>query len=247
MGNGKIYAPESKFSQISNEVLRDESLHYRAKGLYATMYSYLSMSNFTLYKSYLAKHCPEGEKSFETVWKELKDSGYMIMHKLQDSSGKLYYEYELINEKNHTPKKEGMDKAGVVKAPSGKRGSINKTLGNKTLPSNTINTHPDIKTLCVDIQNILGTELSQKTIKDLIKKYTLDKVKHYMDDWDKYRDFADGGQDAFFIHCIQNDRKVPTQKKKSATTPLPHQNFEQREFVEDEYDKFYANLNNEGS
>lgn len=128
MSNGRIYKPEDKFSMISNSLLRDETVPYKARGLYATMYSYLSLDGFTLYKSYLAKHCPEGEKAFESTWKSLKKSGYMIMHKMKDEKGSYYYEYELLNEKTHTPKKEVVDN-GV----GGKRGSINKTLNNKTL------------------------------------------------------------------------------------------------------------------
>ncbi|EKD99352.1 MAG: hypothetical protein ACD_22C00284G0002 [uncultured bacterium] len=136
MSNGRFRKPESKFTMVSNPVLWDDDLSYKAKGLYATIMSHLTKDNFTLYKTYLLKHCPEGEKAFETIWKDLKNSSYLVQHKMQDEKGQIYWEYELLMEKVHTPKKEGVENAGMEKAPHGKRGVYNKTLENKTLNNN---------------------------------------------------------------------------------------------------------------
>ena len=136
--NGAFRKKRVYFSQVSNSALRDNSLSLKAKGLYALIQSYITIEDFTLYKTTLKKQCIEGEKAFESAWKELKDAGYLIQHRLQDKtkdeagkvSNTFYYEYELLDqadkayadeihskqnrkkqsEKTHTSKKVVMDK-----------------------------------------------------------------------------------------------------------------------------------------
>ena len=129
--SGQFRKKKIYFTQVSNVALRDSSLSLKAKGLYALIQSYLTIEDFTLYKNTLKKHLKEGEKAFESTWKELKDAAYLIQYRLQDPKTKqFYYEYELLDEpnielankihnsqnrkkheeKSHTPKKVGMDK-----------------------------------------------------------------------------------------------------------------------------------------
>ena len=100
------------FSQVSNHALRDSNLSLKAKGLYALIQSYITIENFILYKNTLKKACLEGDTSFESGWKELKDKGYLIQEKHQNSDGTFYYLYDLLDIPNHTPKTEGMDNLG---------------------------------------------------------------------------------------------------------------------------------------
>lgn len=127
--SGQFRKKKIYFTQVSNVALRDSSLSLKAKGLYALIQSYLTIEDFTLYKNTLKKHLKEGEKAFESTWKELKDAAYLIQYRLQDPKTKqFYYEYELLDEpnielankihnsqnrkkheeKSHTPKKVGM-------------------------------------------------------------------------------------------------------------------------------------------
>ncbi|MBE1306146.1 DnaD domain protein [Clostridium botulinum] len=136
--NGRFRKKKVYFTQVSNNALRDNSISLKAKGLYALIQSYITLEDFTLYKNYLKKQCKEGEKAFESAWKELKDAGYLIQYRLQDDTldennkkkMTFFYEYELLDskdielatkvhasqnrkikeEKSHTPKKEGMGK-----------------------------------------------------------------------------------------------------------------------------------------
>ncbi len=154
------------FSQISNLALRDRNLSLKAKGLYALIQSYITIENFTLYKTTLKKECLEKEKAFETTWKELKEKGYLIQYRLQGNKGYFYYEYELLDtadkeladkihsnqnrktqdEKNHNPKKIDMDKNIENHNPKmdtmddgygGKVGVYNNTNSNNTNSNNT--------------------------------------------------------------------------------------------------------------
>ena len=126
------------------------------------------MENFTLYKNNLKQQSLDKEKSFENAWKELKDAGYLIQYRLQGNKGCFYYEYELLDEpnkelankvhatqnrksdseKNHNPKKVGMDKNQDIHNPKkdivdkgygGKGGIYNNTDANNTDLNNTIN------------------------------------------------------------------------------------------------------------
>ena len=99
--SGQFRKKKIYFTQVSNVALRDSSLSLKAKGLYALIQSYLTIEDFTLYKNTLKKHLKEGEKAFESTWKELKDAAYLIQYRLQDPKTKqFYYEYELLDEPN---------------------------------------------------------------------------------------------------------------------------------------------------
>ena len=191
----KIY-----FSQVSNVALRDDSLSLKAKGLYALIQSYITIEDFTLYKSTLKKKCVEKDKAFESTWKELKDAGYLIQYRLQSGKGTYYYEYDLLDEpdielaneihskqnrktkeqKNHNPKKGGMEKIEPIHTP--KKDIMDKgydgQLGvyNNTDPSNTnlINTDSTTDTskdaVVAELQKIILEETNIKKLTAYQKK-----------------------------------------------------------------------------
>ena len=160
--NGSFRKKKIYFSQVSNTALRDTELSLKAKGLYALIQSYITIENFTLYKSTLKNSCIEGEKAFESTWKELKEKGYLIQYRMQTSKGTYYYEYELLDEanlelanevhssqnrknkfeKSHTPKKVGMDNYNKTRPT--KKEVMDKGLHGKVgVYNNTDNTNPE--------------------------------------------------------------------------------------------------------
>lgn len=140
METGRFRKKKIYFTQVSNVALRDTNLSLKAKGLYALIQSYITIEDFTLYKTTLLKDCSEGKKAFESAWKELKDSGYLLQHRLQGEKGKFYYEYELldepqieeINQSIHIPQKGGMDNGVDGKMVTAKREVYNNTNTNNT-------------------------------------------------------------------------------------------------------------------
>ena len=91
---------EVHFSQISNYALRDKNLSRKAKGLYAEIYSYITIPNFKLSKSYLMKTGPEGETAFNSMWKELKEKGYLKQYRISvNNNGTMsfVYKYDLLD------------------------------------------------------------------------------------------------------------------------------------------------------
>lgn len=156
--------------------------------------------------------------------------------------------------KNNTPGNQGTDeKTKILQFNTpGNQGTGNQGTGNQgttnTIITSTIitstNTHTDLKTLCVEIQKVLTEKISQKKIQELINAVGLDTLKQYIDTWDKYRPFARQGQAAYFIHCVQHQIPAPTPQAITYSNKTPQfSNFEQREYSDDDYEKFYANLN----
>lgn len=85
------------FATVSNVALRDKNLSIKAKGLYAIIQSYITLDNFTLYKSFLIEQSIDGIRSFNSGWDELKESGYIKQKRIRVENG-FTYEYELLDE-----------------------------------------------------------------------------------------------------------------------------------------------------
>lgn len=97
--NGKFRPRRVNFAPVSNLALQDSRLSLKAKGLYALIQSYIGKPNFDLYKRTLKAQCTEGQKAFDTVWKELKDTGYLKIYRIPSGENdKFEYEYELLDE-----------------------------------------------------------------------------------------------------------------------------------------------------
>ena len=202
METGRFRKKKIYFTQVSNHALRNEEMSLKAKGLYALIQSYITLEDFTLYKTTLRKQCVEGESAFESAWKELKKNGYLIQYKIQDEKGKFFYEYELLDEPQiqetsqsiHTPKNHHVDNAPSGKSTLGKVGGYNNTNTNNTNINNTnINNissskeeagekkeedntfNNDLKTLMFFCNNV-NYKLSKGKAKTILLAFGLDKV-----------------------------------------------------------------------
>lgn len=101
---GKFRKKKVNFSMISNEIIRDDTVSLKAKGLYALIQSYITLEDFSLYKGFLLSKCKEGKKAFDAAWKELKDAGYLIQYQMQDQETKqFYWEYDLVDSVEEKP------------------------------------------------------------------------------------------------------------------------------------------------
>ncbi len=202
METGRFRKRKIYFTQVSNHALRNEEMSLKAKGLYALIQSYITIEDFTLYKTTLRKQCVEGESAFESAWKELKKNGYLIQYKIQDEKGKFFYEYELLDEpqiqetsqSTHPPKNHHVDNAPSGKSTLGKVGGYNNTNSNNTDLNNTnINNissskeeagekkeedntfNNDLKTLMSFCNNV-NYKLSKEKAKTILLAFGLDKV-----------------------------------------------------------------------
>ena len=82
---------------VSNIPLQDNKLSLKAKGLYSLIQSLITRDN-DVFKWQLKQFCSEGEKGFETAWKELKVKGYLKVYRSSTGGHNAFtYEYELLD------------------------------------------------------------------------------------------------------------------------------------------------------
>lgn len=118
---------------IPIQVLRDNNLSRKAKGLYVEIYSYITIPNFKLNKSYLMKQGIEGETAFNSMWNELKEKGYLKQYIIRsaNSGNGFIYEYDLLD-------KPDLEKPYLINItidePEGAK-NVLKTIENKVIPT----------------------------------------------------------------------------------------------------------------
>ena len=224
--NKKIY-----FTQVSNNALRDKTLSLKAKGLYCIIQSFITIEGFTLYKSMLENQCKDKETSFDSAWKELKDSGYLIQYKVKDcNTGKWIYQYDLLDipqvENPHGEKPTGGKPTGGKptggKPTGGKQGGYNNTYINNTYINNTNNNNTTTTTSdcsCSDfnifkyaeLRNFILSPIQVQQLQDDIKMYSLEEVKKALDIAD------DNGKHTYsYVKGILQKRRSGSDKKRSS-------------------------------
>ena len=77
--------PERNFAIISNYVLRDSALSYRARGVLCCVLSFAE--NYRISADRLADMGKEGRDAIRVALSELEDSGYLKRNKQQDAQG----------------------------------------------------------------------------------------------------------------------------------------------------------------
>ncbi len=122
---------ESNFSVISNSVIRDTRLSYRARGILLDILS--RPDNWRVSADSLARTGCEGRHAILSALKELREVGYMRTEKLRKDNG----QFETVSIVYDTPKYEA---TGVQKPDSGYPESENRTplevLSKKNLDTN---------------------------------------------------------------------------------------------------------------
>lgn len=146
MNQGRFRKQKQKpFTQVSNAALRDKNLSLKAKGLYAQITMYLSIPDFTLYKSALNNTSSDGETSFNTAFNELKKAGYLKIYKMQTPNG-FVYEYELLDEPDTNEAQPSPGKTTSGEPKDGKPQPINNKEKNNKEEKERVNNNDVVKT-----------------------------------------------------------------------------------------------------
>ena len=97
-----FFRSKKGFTVVQNEITRDVNISLKAKGLYLVIQAYISMPDKKWTKDDFMRLVKEGNKAFDSAWKELKESGYLKVHIMSDN-GRWRTEYELLDEPQEGP------------------------------------------------------------------------------------------------------------------------------------------------
>jgi hypothetical protein len=96
--------PKTNFTIITNAVLRDENLSFRARGVLACILS--RPDNWKTTAESLARESKEGRSAILTVLKELEVAGYMKRTKYRNEKGQWVWESFVYDSPQHNHKPE---------------------------------------------------------------------------------------------------------------------------------------------
>lgn len=195
MGNFKNNFNKN-FTQIPNEVLNDEELSLKSKGLLAYLISKDDNWNFSAER--ISTQNNDGKASVNAGLKELENLGYLIRRKLKNEKGSFVgIEYEIKNrfEDYNTEKPvyrfsdDGFSVDGL--SVDGKSANISNTIFSNTINSNTIfNNIKNIKKEIFDFWNskklIVHREIPKdKVFQDALKISSLEEIKQSINNYEK--------------------------------------------------------------
>lgn len=136
-------ASKVPFTQVSNEVLNDANLSWKAKGIYGCLFSKATMTGWTFRKAHLIKQSKDGKTSFEKGIKELKENGYLEIVSRRKKNGEYNgWTWNVYASKAENPnfkQPESLENRNTIN-PKSRKPVLRETriTGNPHLYSNTV-------------------------------------------------------------------------------------------------------------
>ncbi len=177
MKNGKIKKMDVPFTQVANSVLNDQKLSWKAKGIFAYLYSKPEGWDFSGHR--IKNDGSDGKASVFSAIKELEESGYLKREKKKD--GKVSYSIAYKPD----PENQDQGQSLIPKTLIWEIGTIsNKEVSNKenTNTSEAVASQDIVSVLdeFVKINPACRSYFKNKTQRlacsDLIENYGLEKV-----------------------------------------------------------------------
>ncbi|WP_072814253.1 hypothetical protein [Rhodococcus zopfii] len=154
------------FSVLSNALLNDERLSFRARGLLAWLLS--KPADWHIRSEAIAAASPlEGREAIRTVMRELIAAGYLVREKHRDADGRfstIQTIYEVPGTPGETPEPPTPRKAKVGRARDGKTGAFTKNPSPRTETNN--NPAPQAPTSLGDaLATVSSSEITREELK----------------------------------------------------------------------------------
>lgn len=123
------------FTTMNNTIVCDDSLSWKARGIFAYLWSMPDDWNF--YETEVAKHATDGRQSLRTGLEELEKNGYLERTRSRDKLGKFGAPVWVLHDEpatTHSPMSDypTLDKPTSDYPTSGNRTLLNKYLTNQT-------------------------------------------------------------------------------------------------------------------
>lgn len=136
MGN-VLYRRPSKFTQVSNQVLQDKRLSWKARGIYAFLVSKASVEGWKFNRAWLINQSEKDQKtSYDSGVEELKTLGYLTIERIKNAKGQFDYRWFVEDQplpENPEAENQHKDDSPLPGFPIPGKGSLN----NNTEISNT--------------------------------------------------------------------------------------------------------------
>jgi hypothetical protein len=148
------------FTPVCNELLQSESLSLEARGLISFILSL--PENWNLLKEVVRKRTGLGKTKFERIWKECKDAGYIVSHKIKNDNNQFtgwFHEVSDVQIIRHSGNLTVGECGDIEKKDTTKETQINKEVIKTALSayteelSNKILSEIDFDKLTSDIKN----------------------------------------------------------------------------------------------
>lgn len=82
-----IKGGNKNFTIVSNNIVRDQNLTWKARGIFVYLYS--QSDEWDFYETEVAKHSTDGRDSLRSGLKELEDNGYLVRKRNRNEKGQL--------------------------------------------------------------------------------------------------------------------------------------------------------------
>ena len=187
--------PESQFLMISNEVLRDERLSYRARGLLAAILSHTD--NWRVNSEDLTKHGLEGRGAVRAALSELEKFGYLLREKVQNEKGQWITNSYIFDKPQRKDENVDSPTTGLPKVDF--RSSVSRSLLEEPLLNTIKNKEEEIDQWFNEFWNAYpihngGHANSLKAFSKALKKATAEEIilgtQKYRDDPNRTKEFT---------------------------------------------------------
>lgn len=166
------------FTMVANEVLKDPRISFKAKGMYAYLFSKPDTWDFS--SNRMTMESTDGRKAIMAVLRELEDAGYLVRNRL--STGKV--EYILKHSDNNPKSLNGTQdtKAQVPKRLRAKTSPISNTevlviQKHSDVPSQDIQSFIEsFKTVNPSYERLFANKTERASASRLIKKFGINKM-----------------------------------------------------------------------
>lgn len=136
----KIKKVETNFTQVSNNPLNDKRLSWKAKGVFAYLYSKPDHWDFSSVR--MKNDSKDGRDALLAGLKELEEAGYLKRNRLATGRVEYILDYNPVPENPEEASKPKSENPTVGKSHSGKSRTVSKTDNNSNTEENS-NTDSD--------------------------------------------------------------------------------------------------------